>query len=692
MYRKNLMRVCLAAIMAATVVTTSVPVYAAEPVATKQETAKTRTITIKYQEEDGTLVSSYDLLGQPDELGAVNQKVVKSHLPNGCELVNPKDSYEVGADGVVLVTVKNNEKPATKSVKINYYDETAEKTVGEAEVKNLALDTAALGLKVVKSYLPAGYEIVNENTSYAINDGYVYVAVKAVETEKPEKPTTKSVKINYYDETAEKTVGEAEVKNLALDTAALGLKVVKSYLPAGYEIVNENTSYAINDGYVYVAVKAVETEKPEKPTTKSVKINYYDETAEKTVGEAEVKNLALDTAALGLKVVKSYLPAGYELVNEKNSYAVNDGYVYVAVKAIKKAEVKTTLNITFETKDGEVVDTKLVETTVQGAATDSWTFMLGTDFELPAGYKLAEGVDQTTNIQVPFGATAGHTVIVEKIAEVKEVKINFYDEEAGKQVEERTVEVAADATHLNVTKDMAPKGYEIMLLGDLEIRDGYVYVNVKKLAEVKEVKINFYDEEAGKQVEERTVEVAADAIHLNVTKDMAPKGYEIMLLGDLEIRDGYVYVNVKKLAEVKEVKINFYDEEAEKQVEERVVEVAADATYLNVTKDMAPEGYEIMLLGDLPIRDGYVYVAVKKLEVVDPETPVDPNKPVKPEKPEKPVKPQEDDKDKDNQKDDKKDEDDKKSPKTSDEASPLAATATAGLSLAAILALLKKRR
>ena len=545
MYRKNLMRVCLAAIMAATVVTTSVPVYAAEPVATKQETAKTRTITIKYQEEDGTLVSSYDLLGQPDELGAVNQKVVKSHLPNGCELVNPKDSYEVGADGVVLVTVKNNEKPATKSVKIN-----------------------------------------------------------------------------YYDETAEKTVGEAEVKNLALDTAALGLKVVKSYLPAGYEIVNENTSYAINDGYVYVAVKAVETEKPEKPTTKSVKINYYDETAEKTVGEAEVKNLALDTAALGLKVVKSYLPAGYELVNEKNSYAVNDGYVYVAVKAIKKAEVKTTLNITFETKDGEVVDTKLVETTVQGAATDSWTFMLGTDFFLPAGYKLAEGVDQTTNIQVPFGATAGHTVIVEKIAEVKEVKINFYDEEAGKQVEERTVEVAADATHLNVTKDMAPKGYEIMLLGDLEIRDGYVYVNVKKLAEVKEVRINFYDEEA------------------------------------------------------------------EKQVEERVVEVAADATYLNVTKDMAPEGYEIMLLGDLPIRDGYVYVAVKKLEVVDPETPVDPDKPVNPEKPEKPEKPQEDDKDKDDQKD----KDDKKSPKTSDEASPLAATATAGLSLAAILALLKKRR
>lgn len=47
MYRKNLMRVCLAAIMAATVVTTSVPVYAAEP-ATKQgkEAAATKIIYV----------------------------------------------------------------------------------------------------------------------------------------------------------------------------------------------------------------------------------------------------------------------------------------------------------------------------------------------------------------------------------------------------------------------------------------------------------------------------------------------------------------------------------------------------------------------------------------------------------------------------------------------------------------------
>ena len=51
--------------------------------------------------------------------------------------------------------------------------------------------------------------------------------------------------------------------------------------------------------------------------------------------------------------------------------------------------------------------------------------MLGTDYQLPAGYQLAVGVDQVTNIQVPFGATAGHTVVVEPVAgEVVETKLN----------------------------------------------------------------------------------------------------------------------------------------------------------------------------------------------------------------------------------------------------------------------------
>ena len=43
---------------------------------------------------------------------------------------------------------------------------------------------------------------------------------------------------------------------------------------------------------------------------------------------------------------------------------------------------------------------------------EAWTFMLGTDYQLPEGYQLATGVDQVTNVQVPFGAMGGHVLIV----------------------------------------------------------------------------------------------------------------------------------------------------------------------------------------------------------------------------------------------------------------------------------------
>ena len=406
MYRKKLMRACLAGIMAATVVTQSVPAYAAEP--TKQEAAKLRTITIQYQDENG-IVGTYDLYAQPEDVAAVSAKVVKAHLPEGCELVNEQDNYEVKADGTVVVTVKNNnqpEKPVSKSVKINFYDEENGKQAAEVEVQNLAVDTAALGLNVVKSYLPEGYELVKEENSYAVADGYVYVGVKPIKAE-PEKPVSKSVKINFYDEENGKQAAEVEVQNLAVDTAALGLNIVKNYLPEGYELVTEENSYAVSDGYVYVGVKPLKAEL-ESLVTKSVRINFYDEENGKQAAEVEVENLATDTAALGLKVVKSYLPEGYELVTEENSYAVADGYVYVGVKPIKVEKPVT-----------------------------------------------------------------------------KSVRINFYDEENGKQAAEVEVQnLAADtaALGLKVVKSYLPEGYELVTEeNSYAVADGYVYVGVNLL-------------------------------------------------------------------------------------------------------------------------------------------------------------------------------------------------------------------
>ena len=112
------------------------------------------------------------------------------------------------------------------------------------------------------------------------------------------------------------------------------------------------------------------------------------------------------------------LPEGYQLatgVEQVTNVAVPFGATAghtVVVEPVQEAVRPTVLTVTFETVYGEKVGETVASTTATG--TGDWTFMLGTDYQLPAGYQLAVGVDQVTNIQVPFGATAGHTMIVEK--------------------------------------------------------------------------------------------------------------------------------------------------------------------------------------------------------------------------------------------------------------------------------------
>ena len=175
--------------------------------------------------------------------------------------------------------------------------------------------------------------------------------------------------------------------------------------------------------------------------------------------------------------------------------------------------------------------------------------------------------------------------------------------------------VAADATSVNSSKLTAPQGYELVESGDFTIRDGYVYAAVRKVkapATTKTIKINYYSEAEEKQIAEVAMTVAADATYVNTSALTAPEGYELAEVGDLSIRDGYVYAAVNKIGS-KTVKINYYSEEEEKQIDEVEMTVPADATYVNTSKLTAPAGYELVLAGDLPIRDGYVYAAVRKV-------------------------------------------------------------------------------
>lgn len=223
----------------------------------------------------------------------------------------------------------------------------------------------------------------------------------------------------------------------------------------------------------------------------TMKVVYKDQTTQEVVGEETLTGSRQDADGNYVfdAAVDFNIPFGYQLA------------VDYPVETLKAGETKTTeclvtaretvLHITFETQDGEVVGTKTVSTTSQGADGECWTFMLGTDFDLPEGYKLAEGVDQITNIQIPFGSTGGFTMIVEKEDKSSIVKAQFVDE-AGVVLAGGDYFVDADGdgifNHTEVL-EWVPEGYELATLGDFQVefyKETPLQLSVTKIAEEPE--------------------------------------------------------------------------------------------------------------------------------------------------------------------------------------------------------------
>ena len=447
------------------------------------------------------------------------------------------------------VATEATDKEQLQTVKINYYDEAAEKQIAEVALK-AEPEATEIALPVIQKHLPAEYELVS--TDYQIRDGYVYVSVAPV----PVMDIIQTVKLNYYDEAAGKQVKEVEAK-VSGEYKEVTWDVVTANVPAGYVVNQQASAYKIVDGYVYVSVSPAEK-------TQDVKINYYDEAAKKQVAEVPVQ-VSIDTSCVNMAILTRYMPEGYALVS--SDCVIRDGYVYVSVK--NDVEIReAVLHITYETTDGEVVTTETV--TAKGADGEAAVFRLGTDFNLPTGYKLSNDREQTTEITIPFGSTGGHTMVVEKDANSSIVKIQFVDVE---------------------NNDEVVAGGDYFVDGD---GDGIFH----------------------------TREIA----------EWVPEGYELQEVGD----------------------------------------------------------FQVELYKETPLQ-----LSVTKIKEEIPMTPLEPSTPVeKPEKPEtpdqeKPGKPEKPNKE-DDKKDDKKDEK-KNSPKTGDETNAAAAALPAGVSLAAILAVLVKK-
>ena len=370
-------------------------------------------------------------------------------------------------------------------------------------------------------------------------------------------------------------------------------------IPEGFEWNDDVIRFDISE-LPFSDVLEIELDKMQ-----TVYLSYYDESIEKQIAEVPV-SLSSKVTSVGLSEINTHMPSGYVYAENQNSLPIRGGCVYIPIKKEAK-EVK----INFYSEDEEK---QIAEPTIEVDKDATYVNTSAFANLVPSGYELVESGD--------FPIRDGYVyATVRKAITTKEVKINFYSEKEAKQIAEPTIEVNKDATYVNISAfaNLVPSGYELVESGDLPIRDGYVYAAVRKVATTKEVKINFYSEKEAKQIAEPTIEVDKDATYVNASDlaKLVPSGYKLVLAGDLAIRDGYVYAAVEKVAVVKykKVKLNFYDEKAEKQVKEVTIKVkktAKSVTVKEIQKSL-PKNYTMTTTKTkLPIKDGYVYVAVTK--------------------------------------------------------------------------------
>ena len=472
----------------------------------------------------------------------------------------------------------------------------------------------------------------------------------------------------------------------------LPAETVKKYLPEGYELVEGIYSVAggeTQDSYfVYAEVKKVLVEE-----TQDVKINYYDEAAGKQVAEVPVQ-VSIDTSCVNMAILTRYLPEGYTL--EGSDCIIRDGYVYVSVAPAEEVQ-----NVKINYYD-EAAKKQVAEVPVQVSMDTSWVNMAILTRYLPEGYTI-EGTDCIIRDGYVY-------VSVAPAEEVQNVKINYYDEDAEKQVAEVPVQVSIDTSCVNMailTRYM-PEGYALVS-SDCIIRDGYVYVSVKKDVEIREAVLHItFETPNGEVVTTETVTAEGadgeDAVFRLGVDFNLPTGYKLSNDRDqvTEIKipfgstGGHTMVVEKgDLSSI--VKIQFVDAENNDEVVaggDYFVDGDGDGIFhTREITEWVPEGYELQEVGDFQVelyKETPLQLSVTKIKEDKPETPdpEEPNKPEKPETPdqEKPEKPNKEDDKKEDKKDEK-----KNSPKTGDETSAAAAALPAGVSLAAILAVLVKK-
>ena len=186
-----------------------------------------------------------------------------------------------------------------------------------------------------------------------------------------------------------------------------------------------------------------------------------------------------------------------------------------------------------------------------------------------------------------------------------------------RQIDTDTIQVPSSATSVSVIKGefAAPKGYELVTVGDIPIKDdGSLILKVKPA--VKDIKVTYVDAESGDVVDNTTVKVPSDATKVSVVKGKfyTPEGYELVTLGDLSIENNTLTVKVKAIPKKvgKTVKITYKLSKTKKVIATRKIVVDKKATSIKASSIPVPTGYKMVSSGNCSVRTRKITIYVTK--------------------------------------------------------------------------------
>lgn len=373
----------------------------------KAEEKKTINVTYFYVGENGENIPCGTDSVTLDASATTFNNTTLTNVPEGYEICRIGDESVGNIANGEFIYIEVREKAAqTRKVRVHYVSESGEMIEDNIEELTIPADQTVVKTADLKK-IPAGYEVcaVGDINFSGVEDVNVEVRKKAAQT--------RTVYVHYIDaETKIPFENAIEKIEIPADEIHVNTSDLKE-IPAGYEPVVTGDLDFYNTDDVNVELRKIE-----KVTTLHITFETVDGTV---VGEKTFEKTSTDEEevvfTLGDDIV---LPEGYHFVNngQIDYRKIKAGQTAATVMFVEQDETKTVLNVTFETKDGEVVGTTSAakDFTVDEEGVKVATFVVGEDFALPEGYHFAEDVDQANEITVN-GLVGGHTVIVEKDAE-----------------------------------------------------------------------------------------------------------------------------------------------------------------------------------------------------------------------------------------------------------------------------------